>query len=123
MADTQNTEVPPASEPQASVTTAAPATVVRERSNWATPLVAALVVAATLVLGGVGGFALAAATHAGGPPAIQMAGVPGQMQHGPHQGGPQQGPGPQGERPDRPERPFDDSNESDETEQDGSTEG
>jgi hypothetical protein len=65
----------------------------------------------------VGGFALAAATHAGARPAIQMAGVPGQMQHGPHQGGPQ------GERPDRPERPFDDSNESDETEQDDPTEG
>jgi hypothetical protein len=121
MADKENTEVPPASEAPAPVTTAAPVTVVRERSSWVTPFVAALVVVAALVLGGVSGFALAAATHAGGRPAIE------QSQQGPQQqGGPQQGPGgPQGERPDRPDRPTDDSDESsdDDATEDESTEG
>ena len=128
MAD-KNTEVPPAAEAPAPVTTAAPVTVVRERGGWATPLIAALVVVVTLVVGGVSGFALAAATHAGARPAIQ------QSQQGPQQGGPQQGPrpggpqqgpgGPQGERPDRPERPIDDSDEStdDDAAEEESTEG
>jgi hypothetical protein len=130
MADTKNTEVPPASEPPAPVQTAAPATVVREKSNWATALIAALVVVAALVLGGVGGFALAAVTHDGGRPAIQQ----GQgQQGGPQQGGPQQGPqhgpqqGPGGQQGPRPERPIDDSDESteddDSTTEDESTEG
>jgi len=128
MADTKNTEVPPASEPPAPVQTAAPATVVREKSNWATALIAALVVVAALVLGGVGGFALAAVTHDGGRPAIQQG-----QQGGPQQGGPQQGPqqgqqqGPGGQQGPRPERPYDDSDESNEdddsTTEDESTEG
>lgn len=125
MADKENTEVPPASEAPAPVTTAAPVTVVRERSSWVTPFVAALVVVAALVLGGVSGFALAAATHAGGRPAIEQS-QQGPQQQGPQQGGPQQGPGgPQGERPDRPDRPTDDSDESsdDDATEDESTEG
>jgi len=129
MADMQNTEVPPASQPQAPVPTAAPVAVVRERGSWVTPLIAALVVVVTLVVGGVSGFALAAATHAGARPAITQ-GQLGAGQHGPQQGprpgGPQQGPGgPQGERPERPERPLDDSAESpdDDTTEEQSTEG
>jgi negative regulator of sigma E activity len=115
MADKENTEVPPASQSPAPVTTAAPVAVVRERGSWVTPLVAALVVVAALVLGGVSGFALAAATHAGDRPAIQQGQLPGQQ-------GPLQGPGQQGERPDRP---SDDSTEqdSDETTEQDSTEG
>lgn len=97
MADTKNTEVP----------TAAPVTVVRERSSWVTPLVASLVVVAALVLGGVSGFALSAATHSDHRPAIQVGLVPGQMQHGP-----QQAPGPRGERPDGPDRPGDEAGEA-----------
>lgn len=119
MADTKNTEVPPAAEAPAPATTAAPATVIRERGGWVTPLIAALVVVVTLVVGGVSGFALAAATHAGGRPAIEQGQLPGSGQQGPQQGGPQQGPGgPQGDRPDRP--PLDDSTDEPE---DGSTEG
>ncbi len=129
MADTKNTEVLPASEPPAPVQTAAPATVVRERSNWATPLIAALVVVAALVLGGVSGFALAAATNTGGRPAMQQGQQSGPQQggpqQGPQQGGPQQGPG--GQQGPRPERPIDDSDESTEddesTTEDESTEG
>ncbi|GHF27621.1 hypothetical protein [Pseudolysinimonas yzui] len=121
MADKENTEVPPASEALAPVTTAAPVTVVRERSSWVTPLVAALVVVAALVLGGVSGFALAAATHAGGRPAIEQSQQG--PQQGPQQGGPMQGPGgPQGERPDRPTDDSDESTDDDATE-DESTEG
>jgi hypothetical protein len=118
MADTKNTEVPPASQAPAPVETAAPATVVRERSNWVTPLIAALVVVAALVLGGVGGYALAAVTHDGGRPVIQVGQLPGQH-------GPQQGPGgPQGERPDRPADGPEESDEStDESQNDSSTEG
>lgn len=124
MADKENTEVPPAAEAPAPVTTAAPVTVVRERSSWVTPLVAALVVVAALVLGGVSGFALSAATHGGDRPPIQQGMQQGQQ--GPQQGGPQMGPGgPQGERPDRPDRPTDDSDEStdDDAAEEGSTEG
>src|SRR5688572_4361375 len=79
MADKENTEVPPASQSPAPVTTAAPVTVVRERGSWVTPLIAALVVVVALVVGGVSGFALAAATHAGARPAMQ------QSQQGPQQ--------------------------------------
>jgi hypothetical protein len=119
MADTKNTEVPPASEPPAPVEeTAAPVTVVREKRNWATALIAALVVVAALVIGGVGGYALAAVTHAGARPAIQQGQLPGQ------QGGIQQGPGQQGERPDRPnDDATDDSDDSDGTTEEESTEG
>ncbi|MGB3909959.1 MAG: hypothetical protein WBL06_05765 [Pseudolysinimonas sp.] len=121
MADKENTEVPPAAEAPAPVTTAAPVTVVRERGSWVTPLIAALVVVVTLVVGGVSGFALAAATHAGARPAIE------QSQQGPGgQGGPQQGPGGEGGpgRPDdRPERPEDGDESTDETEEGDSTEG
>lgn len=110
MADKENTEVPPAAEAPAPVTTAAPVTVVRERGSWVTPLVAALVVVAALVLGGVSGFALSAATHGGDRLAMQQGQLGGPGQQGPQQGGPMQGPGgPQGERPDRPDRPADDS--------------
>ncbi|WP_309708382.1 hypothetical protein [Pseudolysinimonas sp.] len=119
MADKENTEVPPASEAPAPVTTAAPVTVVRERGGWVTPLIAALVVVVTLVVGGVSGFALAAATHAGARPAIEQGQFPAQQ-------GPQQGPGgQQGDRPDRPDRPIDDSDESTEEEstEEESTEG
>jgi len=102
MADTKNTEVLPASEPPASVPTAAPVTVVSEKRNWATPLIAALVVVVALVVGGVGGFALARATGPGGDrQSIQQGQLPGGpgggqqqgQQGGPQQGGPQQGPG------------------------------
>ena len=109
MADTKNTEVLPASEPPASVPTAAPVTVVSEKRNWATPLIAALVVVVALVVGGVGGFALARATGPGGDrQAMQQGQLPGgpgggqqgqlgqqggPQQGGPQQGGPQQGPG------------------------------
>jgi hypothetical protein len=126
MADKENTEVPPAAEAAAPVTTAAPVTVVRERGSWLTPLVAALVVVAALVLGGVSGFALSAATHGGDRPAIQQGvqqGQQGPQQQGPRPGGPQQGPG--GQQGPRPERPIDDSNESpdDDAAEEESTEG
>lgn len=125
MADKENTEVPPASEAPAPVETAAPVTVVRERGGWVTPLIAALVVVVTLVVGGVSGFALAAATHAGDRPAMQQGQLPIQGQQGPQQGGPQQGPRPEGDRPDRPERPTDDSDSStdDDATDEESTEG
>jgi hypothetical protein len=96
MADTKNTEVPPASEPPASVPAAPVA--VRERRSWLQPLLASLVVVAALVVGGFGGFALATATHAGGRPALEQGGLPGQPGMGqpgmgqPGPGGPQQGP-------------------------------
>jgi hypothetical protein len=118
MADKENTEVPPATEAPAPVTTAAPVTVVRERGSWVTPLIAALVVVVTLVVGGVSGFALAAATHAGARPAMQQS-QQGPQQQGPQQGGPQQGPGGQqggpGRPDDRPERPEDGDESTDET--------
>jgi hypothetical protein len=128
MADTKNTEVPPASEPPASAYPVAPVPVVRERSGWVTPLVAALVVVVTLVVGGVGGFALATATLAGARPAMSQGQV---QQHGPQHGGPQQG-GPQqspggqhggpGPMPldDRPDRPDDGDGLTDENGQDSS---
>jgi hypothetical protein len=126
MADKENTEVPPATEAPAPVTTAAPVTVVRERGSWVTPLIAALVVVVTLVVGGVSGFALAAATHAGARPAIQQS-QQGPQQQGPQQGGPQQGPGGQqggpGRPDDRPERPEDGDESTDETEEGDSAEG
>jgi hypothetical protein len=134
MADTKNTEVPPASEPPASAYPVAPATVVRERGGWVTPLIAALVVVVTLVVGGVGGFALATATHAGARPAMQQGQIQqgGPQQGGPQQGGPQHGPqqGPGGQQgapgpaqpDDRPDRPDDGDGLTDETEQE-STEG
>jgi hypothetical protein len=125
MADKENTEVPPATEAPAPVTTAAPVTVVRERGSWVTPLIAALVVVVTLVVGGVSGFALAAATHAGARPAIQQS-QQGPQQQGPQQSGPQQGPGGQqggpGRPDDRPERPEDGDESTDETEEGDSTE-
>jgi hypothetical protein len=126
MADKENTEVPPATEAPAPVTTAAPVTVVRERGSWVTPLIAALVVVVTLVVGGVSGFALAAATHAGARPAMQQS-QQGPQQQGPQQGGPQQGPGGQqggpGRPDDRPERPEDGDESTDETEEGDSAEG
>lgn len=77
MADTKN-EAPAADEaPVRNESTAAPATVVREKRGWTTPLVAALVVAGALVLGGAGGFALATAVHADGRPPLEQAGFPG----------------------------------------------
>ncbi|HWH97059.1 MAG TPA: hypothetical protein VNS80_01720 [Pseudolysinimonas sp.] len=133
MTDTKNTEVLPAPEPPVSVQAPAPVTVVREKSGWVTPLIAALVVVVTLVVGGVGGFALAAATHAGGRPAIEQGQFPGPggpqqgpQQSGPRPGGPLQGPG--GQHGDRPNLPpddaTDDSTEDDEsTPDEGSTEG
>ena len=123
MADTKNTEVLPASEPPASVTTAAPVTVVREKGSWVTPLIAALVVVVTLVVGGVGGFALARATGPGGDrPAMQQGQFPGGpgggQQGGIHQGpggqqvGPQQGPGGQhGGQQGQPPRPDGDNSD------------
>lgn len=86
MAETKNEE------------TVAPVTVVQEKRNWATPLIAALVVVVALVLGGAGGFALASVTHAGARPGIEQEQLPGSGQNqgpgGPQgQGGPQQGPG------------------------------
>jgi hypothetical protein len=108
MADTKNTEVLPASEPPASLPTAAPVTVVREKRNWATPLIAALVVVIALVVGGVGGFALARATGPGGDrQAIQQ----GQLPHG---SGSQFGPGGHhgpGGQPGQHPRPGGDSTE------------
>jgi hypothetical protein len=111
MADTKNTEVPPASEPAAPVQQTAPV-VVTEKRRWAMPLISALVVVAALVVGGIGGFAIATATHSGGRPAMEQGAFPGGpgQQGGPQQGGPQQGPGPgapqNGERPQPPsERP------------------
>lgn len=127
MTDTKNTEVPPASQAPAPAPVAAPATFVREKNTWLTPLVAALVVVATLVIGGVGGYALAAATHAGGRPAIHQGQFPGPgpgpgpQQGGPQQGGPQQRPdGPQGQGPNQPDLPAE---ESDEADDDSSTDG
>lgn len=130
MADNKNTEVPPASEPAAPVQHAAPV-VVTEKRRWAMPLISALVVVAALVVGGIGGFAIATATHAGGRPAMeqgQMPGGPGQQggtQQG-QQGGPQQGPIPapgEGDAPtgERPQRPSDQS--GDDTGEDDATEG
>lgn len=119
MADKKNTEVPPASEPPAPVETAAPVTVVRERRRWAMPLISALVIVAALVVGGIGGYAIAAATDAGGRPVIQQGQFPGQQQ------GPLQGPGQQGDRPDRPNGDTDDTDDSteDDTTEEDSTEG
>ncbi len=118
MADTKNTEVLPASEPPASVPTAAPVKVVSEKRSGATPLIAALVVVMALVVGGVGGFALARATGPGGDRQIQQgqfAGGPGGGQQG-QQGGPQQGPGGQhgpGGQQGQPPRPDgDDADDS-----------
>lgn len=123
MTDTKNTEVPPASEPAAPVQQAAPA-VVTEKRRWAMPLISALVVVAALAVGGIGGFAIATATHAGGRPAIEQGQFPGGPGQPGQQGGPQQGQpggpgGPQnGERPQPPSDPSDedDSDESDSTE-------
>ena len=119
MADNKNTEVPPASEPTAPVQQAAPV-VVTEKRRWAMPLISALVVVAALVVGGIGGFAIATATHSGGRPAMEQGAVPGGpgQQGGPQESGPQQGPGqggPQnGEHPEPPsERPDGSTDESD----------
>ena len=79
MADTKNTEVPPASEPAAPVQEAP--VVVREKRSWAMPLVSALVVVAALVTGGIGGFAIA--TQSAGRPANEQGRLPtGQVQPG-----------------------------------------
>ena len=126
MTDTKNTEVPPASEPAAPVQQAAPA-VVTEKRRWAMPLISALVVVAALAVGGIGGFAIATATHAGGRPAIeqgQFPGGPGQpgQQGGSQQGqlpqgpqGPQGGPGQNGERPQPPSDPSEEDDDSDDS--------
>jgi hypothetical protein len=138
MADTKNTEVLPAYEPPASVPTAAPVTVVSEKRNWATPLTAALVVVVTLVVGGVGGFALARATVPGGDrQSIQQGQLPGGpgggqqgqqggpqqgpggQQGGPQQGGPQQGPGGQQNQPPRPDGDNQDDSTDDSTDESG----
>jgi len=129
MADTKNTEVLPASEPPASVTTAAPATVANEKRNWATPLIAALVVVVALVVGGVGGFALARATGPGARgPAMQQGQLPGGPQgqqgqqggpQGGQQGGPQQGPGGQQGQPPRPDGDHADDSTDDSSDDSG----
>jgi len=89
MADTKNNEVAPDSGP-AAVQTAAPVTVVRERRGWAYPLIAALIIVAALVVGGIGGFAIARVTdHRDGPPMMQEGQFPGGGR--PDQSGPGQG--------------------------------
>lgn len=121
MTDTKNTEVPPASEPAAPVQQAAPA-VVTEKRRWAMPLISALVVVAALVVGGIGGFAIATATHAGGRPAIEQGRFPGgpgqpgqQGQQGQLPPGPQGGPGQNGERPQPPSDQSDEDDDSDDS--------
>jgi hypothetical protein len=95
-----NTEVPPP--------TSAPAPVQeRPRRRWVTPLVGGLAVVAALAVGGVGGYALANATDAGGPPGIH-AGPQGGQQAGPPDA--RRGPGPD-ERPERSERPHEGDND------------
>jgi hypothetical protein len=97
MADDKNTEVVPASEAAAPVETAAPATVVREKRSWTSPLVTVLAVVLALVVGGVGGFAIARASGPVGPrQAMQQGEVPGGQQSQPGPG--QQGPGQQGQQ-------------------------
>jgi hypothetical protein len=125
MADTKNTEVPLASEPAALVQEApsqAAPVVVRETGSWFRPLVSALVVVAALVVGGIGGFAIATATLSGGRPAIEQGQFPG----GPGQGGPQQGQqgqqGGTGQNGERPQPPSDRSTDTD-TDTDTDTEG
>lgn len=122
MTDTKNTEVPPASEPPAPAQEAP--VVVRERRSWFRPLISALVVVAALVVGGIGGFAIATATHAGrgavvqgelpaGPGSDQQ----GQVQPGPGQPGqqmprdPQGGSGANGRNGERPQPPSDQSDD------------
>jgi len=102
MADTKNTEVLPASEPPAPVQEA-PA-VVREKRGRLRPLISALVVVAALVVGGVGGFAIARTTAPATGPSFeqgQFPGAPAQGQQG-QQGGPGQGGSQDGERPQPP---------------------
>ncbi|WP_395640342.1 hypothetical protein [Pseudolysinimonas sp.] len=112
MADKKNTEVPPASEPAAPVQEAAPVVVTQKR-RWVLPLISALVVVAALVVGGIGGFAIATATQAGGRPAIEQGQFPGGPgQQGGTQQGPGQGDGQDGERPEPPS----DSTDGDSTE-------
>jgi hypothetical protein len=118
MTDTKNTEVPPASEPAAPVQQASPV-VVAEKRRWAMPLISALVVVAALVVGGIGGFAIATATHAGGRPAFEQGQFPGGPQQGQLPQGPQGGPGQNGERP---QPPSDQSGDSD-GDTDDSTQG
>lgn len=121
MADTKNTEAPPASEPPAPVI-AAPA-VVREKRSWVQPLVAALVIVAALVVGGFGGFAIATATHAGGRPALEQGGLPGMPGMGQPGQRPQQWQGDgDDDRPRPPGAPSDDS-DGDVDGGDGSTAG
>jgi uncharacterized membrane protein len=96
MTDKKNTEVIPASEPVAPVQEAP--VVVRERRGWFRPLISALIVVAALVVGGIGGFAIATATQAGGRVGVeqgQLPGAPGQGQSGPGMGGDQSGERPQ----------------------------
>ena len=103
MADNKNTEVLPASEPAAPVQTTAPV-VVTEKRSWAMPLISALVVVAALVVGGIGGFAIATATHSGGRGGIEQGPFPGGP--GPdQQGQDQQGQGQQGQQGQAPQGP------------------
>lgn len=126
MADTTKNETPHAAEQPP----------VAARRGWLAPLITAILVAVALVVGGVGGFAIANVTQPGGNAATEPGPVPhvdGQQgpqgpqgprgSKGPNgqHGGPQQGPqggheGPRdGERPDRPQGP--------EQQPEGSTEG
>ena len=105
------------------------------KRSWVTPLIATLVVVAALVLGGVGGFALAHATGEGGRPDIQQGPqgqAPGGPEHRPQQGQlPQQGPrpqqGPEGQHGPRHEHgpgPHHDDADADTTDEDSdSSEG
>jgi hypothetical protein len=115
MADKKNTEVLPASEPPAPVQDAP--VVVREKRSWFRPLISALVVVAALVVGGIGGFAIARTTAPATGPSFeqgQFPGAPGQQQG--QQGGPGQVTQQNG---DRPQPPSDRSGDSDDSDTDG----
>ena len=123
MADKKNTEVPPTSEPAAPVQEAP--VVVREKRSWFRPLISALVVVAALVVGGIGGFAIATATHAGDRVAFEQGLFPGRPGQQGQQGGPGQGQQQNGERPQPPSDQSGDDTDDDSTDEseDGSTEG
>lgn len=113
MADTKNTTPPPASEPAAGVEYTAPASAPAASGKgraWLTPLVVTLGLVGALGIGGVGGFAIAAATLPHGPAAVEGA-LPGGPQgaeegdldgDGDHEGRPGQGEGRPGQGEGRP---------------------
>ena len=107
MADTKNTEVPPAPEPAAPAQEAP--VVVREKRGWIRPLISALVVVAALVVGGIGGFAIATVTHAGQRAALEQGQFPGGPGQQPLPGGPGQGDLDGDHDGDRPQPPSDQS--------------